>query len=235
MSRALTRLMAVTFSCWASAVIAQPFTPPLPFEARSETLLPAGRIAGRTVAISRFDSTLDVDQAIAEARRRWRQDSRFDVVEGTSGRWRTLSHREGESTITLQIQGRAGGGSHGLLSVWMNDAGPLAARADGAERRLRAMLPAGASTLRTLSNIDGERVAATLVATHDGPLAALWSRLVASIKAEGFEQSDALTLPAHVRDARAAAFLRRGDELMVTMDARGERLGIVMHLIEAKR
>ncbi|MFT3804534.1 MAG: hypothetical protein QM766_25385 [Burkholderiaceae bacterium] len=235
MSGPLTRLLAITFSCWASAVIAQPVRPPLPFEARSETLLPAGRIAGRTVTISRFDSALDVDRAIDETRRQWRQDSRFEVVEGTSGKWRTLSRRDGASTVTLQIQGRRGGGSHGLLSVWAADSGPLAGKADTAEQRLRAILPPGASTLRTLSSIDGDRVAATLVATHDGPLAALWSRLVASIEAQGFRQSDALALPAHVRDARAAAFLRGGDELMVTMDARGARLGIVMHLIEAKR
>ncbi|MFT4102881.1 MAG: hypothetical protein QM674_17965 [Burkholderiaceae bacterium] len=235
MSGALTRLLAITFSCRASAVIAQPVTPPLPFEARSETLLPAGRIAGRTVAISRFESALDVDRAIAETRRQWRQDSRFEIVEGASGKWRTLSRRDGASTVTLQIQGRREGGSHGLLSVWVADTGPLTARADAAEQRLRAILPPGASTLRTLSNVDGDRVAATLVATHDGPLASLWSRLLASIEAQGFEQSDALALPTHVRDARAAAFLRGGDELMVTMDARGARLGIVMHLIEAKR
>lgn len=205
----------------------------LPFEGEMSIVVPSAQVAGRKVSIARFRSSLDSEAAISAARRQWQRQPGIPVIDGSSGHWRTVSRHDAAHITTIQIQSLPTGGSSGFISVWSRDRGvDPADAADSPDGR--AWLPQGSSIANRTSSIDHGRRAVTLVAVHPGPMVQAWAELLDRLSEDGFAPLDGLSLPSRVRDARSGVFRKADTELVVTMDGRGPRLGIVIHVMERK-
>jgi hypothetical protein len=225
--RPLGRTLAlglVPIAAVGHAASGQEGSPAVPFEARVESVLPAGTIAGLGVRIWRFTSTLEPGEAIAVARRHWESMSHERPVEATAGAWRTLSRRTGDSIWTLQVVASAGG-SKGLMSVWEPGDGSAGELAE-----IRALVPDGMTVATVMSGSDPVARSATLIARGTTSALHVWRLLGERMRSRGFAP---LASPHESRlsqRANGGIFRARDREAAATVEERGQACWLVIHL-----
>ena len=233
---ALTALglsVATTAGAQAEGGAMAPFAA-LPFPARIAMLVENGEVAGRAVTIAAFETGLEPAAMLARLRAQWSGDPRRPWLQTRSGDWQIVSRQTPAGTVTLQYRDRDGSGTGGLISFWPRVPARAGASPAGQDRldELVSVLPADSRVARTASR-DGARRTQTLMARSDADPDVAWARLVAGLGEQGYVQRRGPGARSVLAHTRSGVFLQRDRELIVTLDARGADLGIVMQLVGA--
>ena len=207
-----------------------------------ELVLPGAVIGGREVSTARFTVSSAARQAAEDIASAWRDAGNRDVVQRDSGHRQIVSRIVAGQVETIQLRDEDGGTSSGLISRW--NVQPVAVRI---RNHPKLLLPTDATTIDQLVNREGARLVVTTVAVS--------ARAVGELAREVAERAGALgfTRRPVMEAARAGgeldvSFYRKGErrdsspdkdgaraggaELVVTIERRGAKSAVVLHLIE---